>query len=35
MAKNVKVHDADTDEMVDGVVVRVVKADEPFSYLYA
>ena len=32
MARNVKVLDTDTDEMVDGVVVRVVKTDEPFSY---
>ena len=32
MARNVKVLDPDTGEMVDGVVVRVVKAEEPFSY---
>ena len=32
MARKVKIPDPDTGEMVDGVVVRVVKTDEPFSY---
>jgi hypothetical protein len=32
MAGNIKVLDPDTGAMVDGVVVRVVKTDEPFSH---
>ena len=33
MATNVKVQDAITGEPVDGVVVKVVKTEEPFSHL--
>ena len=33
MSLNVKVKDANTGEMIDGVVVKVVQADEPFSYI--
>ena len=33
MSEKVKVKDSNTGEEVDGFVVKVTKADEPFSYI--